>query len=350
MRQYELMIILDPELEERTVAALARQVPVGRHARTVAPSTRSTSGAVAVWPTRSRRSPRASTPSQHDRGAGHGQGARPPARPQRVGPADQAPAPRRLSSPCRSDTDPTRSRESTWLATPSSPSSATSPATRSCGSPRPAPRWPTSPSRRRRVTFDRQSNEWKDGETLFMRCSVWREAAENVAESLTTRHPRHRHRPAEVRAPTRPRKARSAPWSRCEVDEVGPSLRYATAKVTKTQRGGGGGGGFGGQQGGGGRRWLRRPAGRRLRPASDPWATGPAAAGGQRHRRRRRPAGRLGQRPGVRRAALLIRSQRDLRRSIGHRPAPVGAARPTPIPERKLRAPQNGGAPRWPSQ
>ena len=63
-------------------------------------------------------------------------------------------------------------------------------------------------------TFDRQSNEWKDGETLFMRCSVWRDAAENVAESLAPRHPGHRHRPAEVAAPTRPRKARSAPWSR----------------------------------------------------------------------------------------------------------------------------------------
>jgi hypothetical protein len=63
-------------------------------------------------------------------------------------------------------------------------------------------------------TFDRQSNEWKDGETLFMRCSVWRDAAENVAESLAPRHPGHRHRPAQESGPTRPRKARSAPSSR----------------------------------------------------------------------------------------------------------------------------------------
>ena len=97
-------------------------------------------------------------------------------------------------------------------------------------------------------TFDRQSNEWKDGETLFMRCSVWREAAENVAESL--------HRGDRVIATGR---LVSRSWQTPEgenrtvmemqVDEVGPSLRYATAKVNKTQRGGGGGG-FGGGQGG----------------------------------------------------------------------------------------------------
>lgn len=106
-------------------------------------------------------------------------------------------------------------------------------------------------------TFDRQSNEWKDGETLFLRASIWREAAENVAESLT--------KGARVVAQGR-LKARSYETREGEkrtsyeldVDEIGPSLRYATAKVTKSGRGGGGGfggggqgGGFGGGQGGG---------------------------------------------------------------------------------------------------
>src|SRR3982750_2845795 len=101
-------------------------------------------------------------------------------------------------------------------------------------------------------TFDRQSNEWKDGETLFMRCSVWRDAAENVAESL--------QRGSRVLVTGR-LKSRSYDTKEgekrtvmeLEVDELGPSLRYATAKVNKTQRGGGGGGGgFGGGSGGGG--------------------------------------------------------------------------------------------------
>mgnify|MGYP000955132906 CR=1 FL=1 len=107
-------------------------------------------------------------------------------------------------------------------------------------------------------TFDRQSNEWKDGETLFMRCSIWRDAAENVAESLQrgTRvivSGRLKSRSYETK------EGEKRTVVEMDVDEVGPSLRYANAKVTKTSRGGGsgdfGGGGFGGQQ-------------------SDPWATG----------------------------------------------------------------------------
>ena len=99
-------------------------------------------------------------------------------------------------------------------------------------------------------TFDRQSSEWKDGETLFMRCSVWREAAENVAESL--------HRGTRVIVTGR---LKSRSWDdketgqkrtviEMDVDEVAPSLRYATTKITKTQRGGGGGsfGGGGSQE------------------------------------------------------------------------------------------------------
>ena len=113
--------------------------------------------------------------------------------------------------------------------------------------------------------FDRQSNEWKDGETLFMRCSVWRDAAENVAESLG--------RGTRVLVTGR-LKSRSYDTKEgekrtvmeLEVDEVGPSLRYASAKVTRTQRSGGGGGGF---SGGG-------PA-----QQDDPWATPAPSGGGQ---------------------------------------------------------------------
>ena len=127
-------------------------------------------------------------------------------------------------------------------------------------------------------TFDRQTNEWKDAETLFMRCSVWREAAENAAESLT--------RGARVvvtgRLVSRSWEDKETGQKRSvmemQVDEVGPSLRYATAKVTKTQRGGGGGqgGGWGGQQGQGG--FGGPPAGGQQ---DDPWATGGQQGGPQ---------------------------------------------------------------------
>lgn len=111
-------------------------------------------------------------------------------------------------------------------------------------------------------TFDRQSNEWKDGETLFMRCSVWREAAENVAESLVRGSRvlvsgRLKSRSFETK------EGEKRTVMELEVDEVGPSLRYATAKVNKTQRGGGGGGGW--NSGGG-----NASAG----DNNDPWATG----------------------------------------------------------------------------
>lgn len=98
-------------------------------------------------------------------------------------------------------------------------------------------------------TFDRQANQWVDGEALFLRCSVWKEAAENVAESLTK----------GMRVIVQGRlKARSyedrdgnkrTSWE-LDVDEVGPALRFATAKVTRAQRGGGGD--FGGPPAGGG--------------------------------------------------------------------------------------------------
>ena len=116
-------------------------------------------------------------------------------------------------------------------------------------------------------TFDRQSNEWKDGEALFLTCSVWRQAAENVAESL--------QRGARVIVTGRlkqrtydTREGEKRTVVEIEVDEVGPSLRYATAKVQKMSRSGGGGGGGGYGSGGGGGA-----------PADDPWSSSaPAGA------------------------------------------------------------------------
>ncbi|WP_395690312.1 single-stranded DNA-binding protein [Nocardioides sp.] len=115
-------------------------------------------------------------------------------------------------------------------------------------------------------TFDRQTNEWKDGDALFLSCSVWRQAAENVAESLQRGmrvivQGRLKQRSYETR------EGEKRTVIELEVEEVGPALKYATAKVTRTTRQGGGGGysGGGGQQGGGG---------------DDPWAT-PAPQGGQ---------------------------------------------------------------------
>jgi len=98
-------------------------------------------------------------------------------------------------------------------------------------------------------TFDRQSNEWKDGETLFLRASIWREAAENVAESLTKGMRvivtgRLKSRSYETK------EGEKRTVIELEVDEIGPSLRYASAKVNRTQRSGGQGGNFGGGGGG----------------------------------------------------------------------------------------------------
>jgi single-strand DNA-binding protein len=119
-------------------------------------------------------------------------------------------------------------------------------------------------------TFDRQSNEWKDGDTLFMRCSLWREAAENVAESLT----KGMRVIVTGRLVSRSWEANGEKRTvnEIQVEEVGPSLRYATAKVTRTQRGGGSGGG--GFNGGGGGFGGGVPAGG---SDSDPWATAPAS-------------------------------------------------------------------------
>ena len=127
--------------------------------------------------------------------------------------------------------------------------------------------------------FDRQTSEWKDGETLFMRCSIWREAAENVAESLT----RGTRVVVQGRLVSRSWEDKETGQKRSvmemQVDEVGPSLRYATAKVNKTQRSGGGGGSWGGGQqaasGGQGGQGGGFGGG-----SDDPWAGGGGAQGG----------------------------------------------------------------------
>ena len=116
-------------------------------------------------------------------------------------------------------------------------------------------------------TFDRQSNEWKDGDALFLSCSVWRQAAENVAESLTKGmrvvvQGRLKSRQYETR------EGEKRTVFEIDVDEVGPSLKYATAKVTRAQRSGGGGGYSGGGGGGG------------ASQGDDPWATPAPQSGG----------------------------------------------------------------------
>ncbi|WP_347042848.1 single-stranded DNA-binding protein [Brachybacterium nesterenkovii] len=99
-------------------------------------------------------------------------------------------------------------------------------------------------------TFDRQANEWKDGEAMFLRCSIWRDAAENVAESLEKGMRVIVQGRLKQRSFT-DREGNNRTTIELDVDEIGPSLRYATAKPQRQQRGGGGGFG-GGNQGGGG--------------------------------------------------------------------------------------------------
>jgi single-strand DNA-binding protein len=115
--------------------------------------------------------------------------------------------------------------------------------------------------------FDRNTNEWKDGEALFLRCSIWRQAAENVAESLqrgmrVVAQGRLKQRSFETR------EGEKRTVIELDVDEVGPSLRYATAKVNRTQRGSSSSGGFGSSGSGGGD------------AVDDPWGTPPPPPSG----------------------------------------------------------------------
>jgi single-strand DNA-binding protein len=110
--------------------------------------------------------------------------------------------------------------------------------------------------------MDKATNEWKDGESLFLTCNVWRQAAENCAESLTRGmrvivQGRLKQRSYETK------EGEKRTVFEVEVDEVGPSLRSATAKVIKAARGPGGGGFGGGSSGG-----------------DDPWASASPSGGG----------------------------------------------------------------------
>ncbi|QCX28959.1 single-stranded DNA-binding protein [Nocardioides jishulii] len=126
-------------------------------------------------------------------------------------------------------------------------------------------------------TFDRQTNEWKDGDALFLSCSIWRQAAENVAESLqkgmrVVVQGRLKQRQYETR------EGEKRTVVELEVEEIGPSLKYATAKVTRASGGGGGGfggggGNRGGFSGGGGQQGGGFGGGQQ---ADDPWGA-PAA-------------------------------------------------------------------------
>ena len=140
-------------------------------------------------------------------------------------------------------------------------------------------------------TFDRQSNEWKDGEALFLRCSIWREAAENVTESLTkgTRvivQGRLKQRSYETR------EGEKRTVVELDVDEIGPSLKFATASVNRASRGGssGGGGNFGSSgsgnfgsgggasRGGGSAQSAPEDPWGSSAPQADPWGSGPVGA------------------------------------------------------------------------
>lgn len=142
--------------------------------------------------------------------------------------------------------------------------------------------------------FNRQTNEWEDGEALFLRSSVWREAAENVAETLTKgmrviAQGRLRSRTYDTKEGER------RTVMELEVDEIGPSLRFATAQVVRANRSGGAGGpqngggsnhpqggGFapqGGQQAPQGGGYGQQGGGRNA-PAADPWNNGGGAGAG----------------------------------------------------------------------
>jgi single-strand DNA-binding protein len=128
--------------------------------------------------------------------------------------------------------------------------------------------------------LDKTTNEWKDGDSLFLTCNVWRQAAENVAESLTRGmrvivSGRLRQRSYETK------EGEKRTVYEVEVDDVGPSLRNASAKVNRVARSGGDGGGYGGGggqrssagQGGGGRSSSGGGQGNSGAAESDPWAS-----------------------------------------------------------------------------
>lgn len=131
-------------------------------------------------------------------------------------------------------------------------------------------------------TFDRQSNQWQDGEPLFLRASVWREHAENVAATLT----KGQRVIAQGKLKQRSYESREGEKRTAfelDIDEIGPALRYSTAQVTRSAGGGGGGGqvgGGGGQFGGGAPQQQRPQQAQQQRPqAEEPWGNQPSGSG-----------------------------------------------------------------------
>jgi single-strand DNA-binding protein len=138
-------------------------------------------------------------------------------------------------------------------------------------------------------TFDRNTNEWRDGEAMFLNCAVWRQAAENVAESLQKGmrvivQGRLKSRSYETR------EGEKRTVFEVDVDEIGPALKYATARVSRNSGGGQGGGGRSGGQGGGGYGGGNSGGGYGGNSGGgnsgggnsggdDPWASGNAGAG-----------------------------------------------------------------------
>ena len=140
-------------------------------------------------------------------------------------------------------------------------------------------------------TYNRDTGQWDDGDALFLTCNVWRGAAENVAESLTKGmrvivNGRLRQRSYQTR------EGENRTVFEVEVDEVGPSLKYASASVSRNPREGGSGGGFGGNQGGqqfqnnqntggfgGQSQGGQAQGGQASQPANDPWNSAPPAGG-----------------------------------------------------------------------
>src|SRR3954454_19947095 len=132
-------------------------------------------------------------------------------------------------------------------------------------------------------TLDRQSGEWKDGEPLFLACNIWRDAAEHVAESLQ-RGARVIGQGPPPQGSYETREGEKRTVYELEVDEIGPSLRYATAKVQRMSRSGGGsggGGGFGASNGGSGGASRQPTSGGGGGNFDDPWATAAPAQGGR---------------------------------------------------------------------
>ena len=300
MRAYEVMVILDPSLDERTI-----EPSLDKYLNVI----RKDGGSIEsldVWGRRrmayeiKKNAEGIYAVIHADGRARDGQGVRPPAHAERVDPAHEGHASRRPLIALRACGKPFPLSVSACLMGSITESNPDQPAQQQDFLRRPDMAGETTitvignlvddpelrftpsgaPVANFRIastprTFDRQSNEWKDGDTLFLSCAVWRQAAENVAESLQ----RGMRVIVQGRLKSRQYETREGEKRtvfEIDVEEVGPSLRSASAKVTKTTRSGGGGGYSGGGGGGG----YSGGGGQQSAPADDPWASPAPAQGG----------------------------------------------------------------------